>query len=89
MINPTIENDLKHMSLNDINYADYIKENYVPIEELKEIRQEIEEKYSDCDICEWFEDYDYEENNISEYRSVGSIKDIFEIFDKHIKEYSK
>lgn len=61
----------------------------VPIEVLQEIRQEIEEKYDGCDICEWFEDYDYEGNNISEYCSVGSIKDIFEIFNKHIKEYTE
>ena len=31
MINPAIENDLKNMSLNDVNYADYIKENYIYI----------------------------------------------------------
>jgi len=31
MINPAIENDLKNMSLNDVNYADYIKENYIQI----------------------------------------------------------
>ena len=31
MINPAIEEDLKRMSLNDINYADYIKENYIQI----------------------------------------------------------
>ena len=31
MINPAIENDLKHMSLNDVNYSDYIKENYIQI----------------------------------------------------------
>jgi len=31
MINPAIEDDLKRMSLNDINYADYIKENYIQI----------------------------------------------------------
>lgn len=48
MINPAIENDLKNMSLNDLNYADYIKENYVPIEVLQEIRQEIAEYGSIC-----------------------------------------
>lgn len=31
MINPAIENDLKRMSLNDVNYDDYIKENYIQI----------------------------------------------------------
>ena len=31
MINPAIEDDLKRISLNDVNYADYIKENYIQI----------------------------------------------------------
>lgn len=50
---------------------------------LDKIRAEIEEKYGDYDICEWFEDYDYEENNISEYRSVGNVSDILAIIDKY------
>lgn len=50
------------------------------------IRDEIEEKYGGYDICEWFEDYDYEENNISEYRSVGDVSDILAIIDKYIAE---
>lgn len=48
MINPAIEEDLKRTSLNDVNYADYIKENYIPIEVLLEIRQEIAEYGSIC-----------------------------------------
>ncbi len=31
--------------------------------------------YKDFDICEWQEDYDWDENNISEYHSVASIND--------------
>lgn len=31
MINLAIEEDLKRMSLNDVNYSDYIKENYIKI----------------------------------------------------------
>ena len=27
------------------------------------------------DICEWQEDYDWDENNISEYHSVASVND--------------
>ena len=50
---------------------------------LDKITAEISDEYNNCNICEWFEDYDYEENNISEYRSVGSISDIIEIIDKY------
>ena len=52
-------------------------------EVLDKIKAEISEKYNNCDICEWFEDYDYEENDISEYQSVGCIADILEIIDKY------
>jgi hypothetical protein len=31
--------------------------------------------YRDFDVCEWQEDYDWDENNISEYHSVASIND--------------
>ena len=51
---------------------------------LDKIRAEIKEEYGDYDICEWFEDYDYEENNISEYQSVGKVSDILIIIDKYI-----
>jgi hypothetical protein len=53
---------------------------------LDKIRAEIESKYNNCDICEFFEDYDYEENDISEYRPIGDIADILEIIDKHKAE---
>ena len=53
---------------------------------LEKIRAEIEEKFGDYDICEWFEDYDYEETNISEYRSVGDVSDILAIIDKYKAE---
>lgn len=52
---------------------------------LDSLREEIESKYGDYDICEFYEDYDYEENNISEYMSVGSVADILEIIDKYKK----
>ena len=38
---------------------------------LDKIRAEIETKYGQCDICEYFENYDYEENDISEYRPIA------------------
>lgn len=50
---------------------------------LDKIRAEIEENYGHCDICEYFEDYDYEDNNISEYRYVANVKDILQIIDKY------
>lgn len=50
---------------------------------LDKITAEISDEYNNCSICEWFEDYDYEENNISEYQSVGDISDIIEIIDKY------
>ena len=53
---------------------------------LEQIRAEIETKYGQCDICEYFEDYDYEENDISEYRSIGNIADILQIIDKYKAE---
>jgi hypothetical protein len=53
---------------------------------LDKIRAEIETKYEQCDICEYFEDYDYEENDISEYRPIGNIADILQIIDKYKAE---
>lgn len=52
---------------------------------LNKIRAEIESEYGQCDICEYFEDYDYEENDISEYRPIGDIADILQIIDKYRK----
>jgi len=53
---------------------------------LDKVRAEIETKYGQCDICEYFEDYDYEENDISEYRPIGNIADILQIIDKYKSE---
>lgn len=53
---------------------------------LDKIRAEIETKYGQCDICEYFENYDYEENDISEYRPIGDIADILQIIDKYKAE---
>ena len=58
-------------------------------EVLDKIRAEIEEKYGDYDICEWSEDYDYEENDISEYRLVGKVSDILAIIDKYKESEGK
>jgi hypothetical protein len=53
---------------------------------LEKIKAEIIEKFDNCSICEWFEDYDYDENDISEYISVGHISDIIEIINKYKAE---
>lgn len=53
---------------------------------LDKIKAEIETKYGQCDICEYFENYDYEENDISEYRPIGDIADILQIIDKYKAE---
>lgn len=64
-----------------------IKENYAKFRvSLESIKSEISEKFGDAAICEWFEDYDYDENDISEYREIGNISEIIEIIDKYIEE---
>lgn len=32
-------------------------------------------EYRGFDVCEWQENYDWDENDISEYRSVASVND--------------
>ena len=51
------------------------------------IKIAIEEEFSGCDICQWDEDYDFDENDISEYEYVGNINDISKIIDEVVKEY--
>jgi len=55
-------------------------------EVLDKIRAEIEKKYGDYDVCEWCVDYDYEDNNVSEYRLVGKVLDILAIIDRYKAE---
>ena len=50
-----------------------IKAIHMAIESL--IMQKRLAEYRDFDVCEWQEDYDWEENNISEYYSVASVND--------------
>jgi hypothetical protein len=50
---------------------------------LDNIKEEVKSEYGNYDICEFYEDYDYEENNISEYIFVGSVAEILEIIDKY------
>ena len=88
-----IEIDEQHFELlqmavmNGMGYnAQKIIAQGIPLEQvLEQIRAEIETKYGQYDICEYFEDYDYEENDISEYRLIGDIADILQIIDKYRK----
>ena len=67
-----------------------INESYkIVVDALQDLRQEIEEKFGGCEICEYYEDYDFEENDRSEYRSVGSVEEILNIIDRYIKENSE
>lgn len=68
------------------NTVEEMKQEYIEREVLDKIRAEIETKYGQCDICEYFEDYDYEENDISEYRPIGNIADILQIIDNYRAE---
>lgn len=53
---------------------------------LKKLKDEIEQEYGGFDICEYREDYDWEERNISEYFCVGSISDVLDIIDRYIEK---
>ncbi len=64
-----------------------IKENYAKYRvALESIKSEITDTFGDAFICEWFEDYDYDENDISEYREIGNVSEIIEIINKYIEE---
>jgi hypothetical protein len=45
----------------------------VAIKALEKQKELLEYEY--CDVCEWFEDYDWEENDISSYNFVANVKD--------------
>ena len=52
---------------------DYAAAFDVALEALKKQKELAE--YSGHAICEWFEDYDYEDNNISEYQFAANVDD--------------
>ena len=81
------DNEYRHIKeyyeKNDIVEATY---SYIyhgtPLDDVfDKIRAEIETKYGQCDICEYFE-----EDDISEYRGIGDIADILQIIDKYKAE---
>lgn len=84
-----LEQEQEPKPMVEIDLYSVIKQKYIEREVLDKIRAEIESKYNNCDICEFVEDYDYEENDISEYRPIGDIADILEIIDKYKAESEK
>lgn len=44
MKNELFERELQNTSINDVSLADYVKENYLPISVIDEIRAEMEER---------------------------------------------
>ena len=83
---PSVTPQEPFKSMVEIDLYSVIKQKYIEREVLDKIRAEIETKYGQCDICEYFDDYDYEENDISEYRPIGNIADILQIIDKYKAE---
>ena len=51
-------------------HAEFIKMAIHALEMQKKLAE-----YSGMDICQWVEDYDYDENNISEYEFETSVDD--------------
>ena len=49
---------------------------------LQSLIGKINEQFEGYDICEYYEDYDYDENDVSEYRSVGSVSDIIQMIEE-------
>lgn len=75
--------DTMNQALENLIQSIYLKGYGDAISEIEKLRAEIETKYGQCDICEYFEDYDYEENDISEYKPIGNVADILQIIDKY------
>ena len=46
-MNELYERELQNISINDISLADYVKENYVPMSVIEDIKQEIAEYKDD------------------------------------------
>lgn len=72
--------------VDDVMDAEVVTEQVVIKPYLQKLKEEIEEKFGHCDICEYIDDYDWEENDISHYDSVGSITDILSMIDSILSE---
>ena len=65
-----IEHGKKQLEIFDGEHAEFIKMAIHALEMQKKLAE-----YSGMDICNWVEDYDYDENNISEYEFETSVDD--------------
>ena len=61
----------------------------IPATAIQNIKREILEKFEGCDICRWEEDWDWDDNDESEYWYEGNINDIIEIIDKYTNKGDK
>ena len=66
-----------------------IKQNYMPLSVIDDIKAEIEQEYASCCICEINENYKFDEYGVSEYCEVDNISGVLEIIDAKVKEYQK
>ena len=70
----TIEEGITHgkeqLEIFDGKHAEFIKMAIRSLEMQKKLSE-----FSGMDICQWIEDYDYDENNISEYEYETSVND--------------
>jgi hypothetical protein len=70
-----IENAIEELEVNKQDFT-YIMDKKTINMAIRALKVQIElSKYKNYSICEWFEDYDWDENNISEYVYVASVND--------------
>ena len=63
-------------------HAEFIKMAIHALEMQKKLAE-----YSGMDICQWIEDYDYDEENISEYEFEASVDDfLIDEVDEEVEE---
>ena len=68
-MNELYERELRNTSINDVSLADYVKENYVPMSVIEDIKAEIISLWGN-DTCS---------------NECGCLDEVFGIIDKHIK----
>ena len=69
-IEEAIEYGKEQLEIFGGKHAEFIKMAIHALEMQKKLAE-----YSGMDICQWVEDYDYDENNISEYEFETSVDD--------------
>ena len=85
-MNELFERELINTSINDVSLADYVKENYVPMSVIEDIKAEIEDGLNACiDIIDNVKNGVYPQiysNAQMEGRKI-TYKHCLEIIDKH------